>query len=249
MELMEKIFGSYTLVFFWIMVWIAIAALIVGSIALYKVLNNDNLLPPRPEGIDGAFLIGSQGGGVLWTDSLTLPAANNGVIQAPFGINFLNPLGVQTNDVFKSNTLTNFGSFDVSDPHVVDVITGNDIPNESVLSSIALKSDRNSTATVQLGGQLMMDTQGVAVQPIVQDIGLQTATKVYGAVNIAIGDTAVPSTVLHSFCTMEAGTLEFWYIDNNSATQRLTVTGTAASNALISFLINYPLNMTPGPLP
>jgi len=205
----------------WFVLLTALAALIVGSIALHKILNDEGSVPPRPAGSDDAFLVGSKEKGVRWSQSLVIPnqvstVEGKSVTQAPNGINFLNPIGVGSSgrtlsnavgDIFPENTLTNFGSVDHS-PAVVDKTTGKFIVStDTVLNTIALKSDKNSTAIVQLGGQLRLDTEGKSVIPRIVNFELETEVLTYGAINFALGQTSAPGSIVHFYCTMENGTI------------------------------------------
>lgn len=247
---------SWNAVGWWFLALTAVSALVVASIALNKVLRTEGRVPEAPEGNDNSFLVGSKQNGISWSNSMVIPAQVNSstkTTQALHGINFGNPIGgtstaiPEPSDIFPENTLSDFGSVD-HEPVTMNKTDGSLLNSTgTVLNSIALKSDFNQTAIVQLGGQLLIDTGGLDVQPKITEFDLQSQVLEYGAVNFALGQTAAAGSIVHFYCTIENGEIEFWQIDNTGTTSAMTVNsaGLPDNQVVISFLVHYPLKFSP----
>jgi len=258
-ELMDKFFGTYKTVYFWLINLVAISALVIACVALERVINDENRLPPRIDGLDQAFLVGSAGGGVEWTTNMVIPAASSEIIQVNQGLNFANPLGSDRagDDILPSDTITNFGSKDLINAGFKVYNNGTtDVVGTGVLGTIAMQSTANVAASVQLAGQIYITSGSYVspVYPVISGLELESDGAYYGNIQVIYGVALVPTVVTHYFCSIKDGAVSFWWMNEENEAARLPmykftggsdVYGTSLSHGLISFSIGYPLKNTP----
>lgn len=258
-ELMDRFFGTYKTIYFWFINLVAIGGLIIACVALERVINDENRLPPRIDGLDKAFLVGSAGGGVEWTTNMVVPAESNDIIQVNQGLNFANPLGSNRagDDILPSDTITNFGSKDLINTgfKVYNYGTTTEV-GTGVLGTLAMQSTANVAASVQLAGQIYITSGSYVnpIYPIVSGLELESEGAFYGDIQVIYGVALVPTVVTHYFCSIKDGTVSFWYMNEENEALRLPmykftggsdVYGTSLSHGIVSFTIGYPLKNTP----
>lgn len=249
MDWIDRFFGSYTRIYFWFIGLVAIAALIISAYSLHRIINDEDRLPPRIEGLDQAFLVASKGSGTQWSSNIVVPAQSKGLVQVNQGLNFANPIGSNRSglDILPSDTFTNFGSSDyIAYESVFDKGTTVQI-GTGLFGTLVLKSTANYTASIQMSGQvyIVLGTDGSPFYPVVGNLELQSSSTFYGNIQFVHNLDAGLGNINHFYCSITDGTLYFWYTDSSNVSHPLPVFGSSADPGVISFSIYYPLKIIP----